>query len=380
MENIAEQNSKAIKIQSKDELISEAKKIQSIDERIHFIMDYFLENVRYNYAYLFLGGYAMGTISSVSNELDIIENKTKADGDERFSIPRYVTKGESAIFNNILQIRDQNSGNYDNFIKALKDYVEKELKSHLDNENVVSQNVEIVIQKIEKGLRRKKIFNSKGEDYSFNYDISKVLIDFILEEKEVHKDFLSEFNTNDEGKMVYRNFPPEFNNGIITNGVCRDYEKYLVPILNETGIEAYSVVGTSELIHHWIIVNSENGYKSVDLTRAVFIRDGFKGIPPEQTSQDWLFSDMKKIFEMQKTRTITKIDNIELKTPITPDNFNEEDFNNLMKDIKQGKVKDSTLKQILEQSLKEDGISKEECKNAENYEQSINREEKENEH
>ena len=343
-----------------DELISKANQIQSADERTRFIMNYFLENVRYNYAYLFAKGYAQGTISGVSNNFGIAMNKTQTDGDEEFSLTRSVLQGESRIFNDILQIRDQNSGDYSKFIAELRAYITGELSSHIGNEAIVSQSAETVIQKIEEGLRQKKKVTIKGNEYDMNYDISKVLIDFLLEAKKY--------------------FPPEFDNGLITNGVCEDYTDYLVPILQRAGIEAHSVEGTSELRHAWVIVSSDDGYKSVDLTRAVFIRDGFLSIPAEQTSQDWLYTDLRKMFQMQGTRTITKIDNIALPSSITPDNFDEQGFTNLMEQITQGKVTDNTFKQILEQSLR-DGVSRAECQNANANEQNtIDKEGQKDEH
>lgn len=342
-----------------DELISKANEIQSADERTQFIMNYFLENIRYNYAYLFACGYARGTISGVKRAFEMVKNKTKIDGDEECSVTSSVVEGESRIFNEILQIRDQNSGDYSKFIAELRAYITRELSSHLGNKNIVSQNVEIVIQKIEEGLRKK--FEIPRNNIKLNYDISRVLIDFLFESK--------------------KDFPPEFDdNGIITNGVCRDYTDYLVPILKRAGIEAHAIEGTSEFEHAWVIVNSEKGYKSIDLTRAVFIRDGFLGIPEGQTSQDWLYTDMRKMFEMQGTRTITKIDDIALQSSITSGNFNEQDFTELMEQITHGEITDNTFKRILEQSLR-DGVSREECQDANANEQNTrDKEEQKNEH
>ena len=344
-----------------DELILKANEIQSLDERTRFIMNYFFENVKYNYAYLFAKGYAQGTISMVSAKPRISNNKTRIEGDGEYSATSSIVEGESRIFNDILQIRNQNSGDYNKFIEKLRAYVTRELSSHIGNKNIVSQSTEIVIKKIEEGLRRKigKV-RINGKEHDVNYDISKVLIDFLLEPKKY--------------------FPPEFENGIITNGVCEDYTDYLVPILQRAGIEAHSIEGTSELAHAWIIVKSEDGYKSVDLTRAVFIRDGFLGIPAEQTSQDWIYTDLRKMFEMQRTRTITKIDNITLPSSITPNNYDEQNFRNLMEQIRHGEIADNTIRKIMEQSLR-DGVSSEECQNADANEQNTkDKEEQKNEH
>ena len=207
-----------IKMKKIDELISKANERQSVDERICFIMNYFLENVSYNYAYLFVMGYAMETISAVSDSFELAINKTQTDGDEKFSLTRSIFKGESRIFNDILQIRDSNSGDYSKFIAELRAYLTGELSSHLENENLVYQSVETIIRKIEEGLREKIKFDIDENEYCVNPDISKVLIDFFLEPKKY--------------------FPPEFDNGLITNGICRDYTDYLVPILKKAGKEA----------------------------------------------------------------------------------------------------------------------------------------------
>lgn len=341
-------------IDNVEDLLAEAEKIQGVEAKIKFIMNYFLENVKYNYAYLFAKGYAQGTISGVSNNLGIAMNKTRIEGDEEFALTRSVIQGESQIFNNILRIRDENSGNYNQFIQELRNYITAELKSHLGNDNLVAENADEVMKKIEQGLRGKTKINFKGNEYEVNYDISKVLIDFLLEPKKY--------------------FSPEFNDGLITNGVCEDYTDYLVPILQKAGIEAHEVEGTSELGHAWVIIKDGEKYKSIDLTRAVFIRDGFLGIPPEQTTEDWLYSDLEDIFKMQETRSITKIDKKGLPYVINGQNYNEASFLKMMEE----KISDSTFRNFLKSGL-EKGVTESEVLNAEQANKTKEREEKVNE-
>lgn len=336
-----------------DELLVQANEIEDIEERTKFIINYFLENVQYNYAYLFAKGYAQGTIFGVSNNFGLAINKTRADGDEEYCLTRSISQGESKIFNDILQLRDRNNGNYNQFIEELRSYITTELSSHLENENIVSQSVQIVIQKIEQGLREKKKVNFKGNEYNMNYDISKVLIDFLLEPKKY--------------------FPPEFDNGLITNGVCEDYTDYLVTILKKVGIEAHAIEGTSELGHAWVIIKVEDEYKSIDLTRAIFIRDGFLGIPKEQTSEDWMYSNLEDIFKMQETRSIIKIDGKELPNVINGQNYNEAIFRKIMEGQD---ISDSTFKNLLKRGL-EKGITETEMLNAERAERKVNSNERE---
>lgn len=336
-----------------DELLVQANEIEDIEVRTKFIINYFLENVQYNYAYLFAKGYAQGTISGVSNNFGLARNKTRADGDEEFSLTRSISQGESRIFNDILSLRDRNNGNYSQFIEELRSYITTELSSHLGNENIVSQSVETVIQKIEQGLREKRKVNFKGNEYDMNYDISKVLIDFLLEPKKY--------------------FPPEFDNGLITNGVCEDYTDYLVIILKKAGIEAHGIEGTSELGHAWVIIKIGDEYKSIDLTRAVFIRDGFLGIPKEQTSEDWIYSNLEDIFKMQETRSIIKIDGKELPNAINGQNYYEATFKKIMEGQD---ISDSTFKNLLKRGL-EKGITEVETINAERTERKVNTNERE---
>lgn len=341
-------------IDNVEDLLAQAEKIQDIEAKTKFIMNYFLENVKYNYAYLFATGYVQGTISSVTTDFGVAMNKTRTEGDEEFALTRSIIQGESRIFNNILRIRDENSGNYNEFIQKLRSYITAELKSHLGNDNLVAENVDVIMKKIEQGLRGKKKFNFKGNEYECNYDISKVLIDFLI-----------------EGKKY---FPPEFNDGLITNGVCEDYTDYLVPLLTKAGIEAHRVDGTSELKHAWVIIKDGEKYKSIDLTRAVCIRDGFLGIPPEQTTEDWLYSDLEDIFKMQETRSITKIDKKGLPYVINGQNYDEASFLKMMEE----EILDSTFRNFLKSGL-EKGVTESEVLNAEQAEKTKEREEKVNE-
>ena len=215
------------------------------------------------------------------------------------------------------------------------------MNSHIANEDIVAQCVDTVMVQIENGLRSTKMIKYNGMDLECNYDISKVLIDFILKPGEY--------------------FPPEYNNGLITNGVCDDYTKYLVTLFNELGIEAHDIGGTSELGHAWVVVKVGNELKSIDLTRAVFIRDGFKGIPENQTSKDWLYTDLDKMFAMQKTRSINEIDGRELANAISCQNYDERVFLELL----EGPAKNEAgIKTIVKNAL-ENGVTFSDVQDAE---------------
>ena len=68
------------------------------------------------------------------------------------------------------------------------------------------------------------------------------------------------------------------------------------------------------------------------MTRALFVKDGYKGIPPEQRSSDWLIADFKDTFDMQKTRSINAVgidetgEPIKLPQVINGDNYDEKEL------------------------------------------------------
>lgn len=338
-------------IRTMDQLIYEAMKISAKDKRIEFVMNYFLNTVNYDYACLFAAGYTQGTISQVESGFRLKKSKFEKDGISEVVLSRKVIEGESVIFNEILKLQEESNGNYDLFINSLKQFVENELKKHIRNEEILGKCISRFINKLEDDLLNKKMDVTKdGKKYTLNYDVSSILIDYILDR-----------NTN---------FPPEIQDGLIKNGVCEHYSDYLIPVMKKIGVEAHQISGTSELGHSWIIVKGENDYKSIDLTRAIFIRDGFLGIPKEQTSQDWLYTDIDRMFEMQSTRTIKKVDDVELPEVITLQNYNKEEFERVInadRDKKSKVAEGNSLKYKIEEGLRE-GIGETETRIAEQKE------------
>jgi len=343
-------------MKTRNDLVNQAMGIENKEARIKFIMNYLLENVKYNYAYLFAKGYAQGTITEVDDTYGPTINKTMIEGDSEISLARGIHKGESKIFNDILSIRDNNSEDYGNFISEIRKYISSELESHINNDTIISNSVEVIIEQIEEGLREKMTINFQGAKIPCNYDISKVLIDFIMEPKKY--------------------FPPEHSDGIITNGVCEDYTNYLVPLLQDVGIEAHYIGGTSELGHAWVIACVDGKYKSIDLTRAVFIRDGFKGIPKEQTSDDWLYGDVSKIFDMQKSRSISEVDGQELSEIINGQNYSDEMFAKIIDE--HGRASGNTMKSLVKKAL-EDGVTNQELQDVQKHQKGSEKEKNSNE-
>ena len=303
-------------------------------------------------AHLFISGYMREGIESIDFGYRLVPPKFNIYGITDLVLDRRIFKGNSAIFKDLVAIEEKCAEDYNKFVNSIREYIKKELEKHIQDESVVTENANNLAEKIGNDLINKKLDVKLYDTHCpLNFDTSGLLTEYLL---------------NSSG-----NFPMEVENGLLKKGVCAHYTEYLLPILKELGIEAYRLGGTSMYAHAWILVNTDEGYKSVDLTRAINKRDGVLGIPPEQTCQDWLFSDLGKTFKMQSSRTITEIDGQKLERAITPENYNEEEFNQIMEKIKtkqNNEAKKGVLACIVNQGLENDRITLTESKKVEEQE------------
>ena len=313
-----------------DQLIERANQIESESERIQFVLDYFFNNVQYDYAYLVADGYMQETISELypfDNTKDLVLNPFKKgkitiplngipqEFNDSYCLSYRISKGESKLLNRIIELSENCNGDKDYFIIKLEELLIEELKSHLDNSLLVSSNISRLISKIQKDMSYGRVIQAGDEQFFITSDIKKVLLNYILEPN--------------------KHFPPKIENGLIKSGVCQHYADFFQEFLPKIGINAIRIDGTSELGHAWIAAIIDGELKSIDLTRAVFIRDGFKNIPTEQKSFDWLIADFEDTFKMQNTRTITSVgidENGPIMLPevINGNNFDSELLKNLV--------------------------------------------------
>lgn len=319
-------------IENVEQLIEQANLIEYEEERVKFLINYFYKTVEYDYAYLLASGYMKGTISALEprklrlnpfsvGKITLPINGELKEFDDSYVIERKAAIGESPLFDKIVKLQEDNKGNKESFYIGLQELLEQELSLHINNDDIVKKEVASLIIKVKKIMASGQIKNSNGKDFFISNDISEAL---------------SQFIADSQGK---RFFPSVIENGLLRRGVCEHYADYLVWILSKAGIEAHRIDGTSELAHAWVAVNIDGVYKSVDLTRAIFIRDGFKGIPREQTADMWLLCNFEDVFAMQSTRTIKghdlqdngsgKLVSIPFETIMDGGNFSQEELQNV---------------------------------------------------
>lgn len=320
-------------ISNVDQLIEQANLIENETDRVNFVMNYFLQTVQYNYGYLLAYGYLQGTISNVdfkgNNEKPLLSKNPFSKGkitinvngeqkefDDSLCTTVKITDGESALFDKVVELSNSCGGNKDEFILQLYDLFVNELSKHINNDNIVSQNVFDIVSKYKQSMNLGDIRKSEKGEFFITPDIKKVMICFML--------------------YPQRYMPSIIENGLMKKGVCENYADYFAELLPKIGISCIRIDGTSELGHAWNAAIVDGKLKSIDLTRAIFIRDNWNGIPEEQKSEDWLLADFPDTFRWQSTRSIQEAGLDENHKPIplgyivNGTNFNEESLTDLV--------------------------------------------------
>lgn len=313
-------------IENIEQLIKVANKIEDQTERLSFVMNYFLKSVEYDYSYLLIKGYLQETISEIApfSDEDLIPNPFKKgritlkvnnedkEFDDSICTTTRISKGKSEMLEKIDELTHNSNGDLKQFFGQLRNVLYTELIKHLNNEEIVNENIERTIDNIQKSMGAGRIIG----EYFVGKDIKSILIDYLLEPNKY--------------------MPPIIENGLLKRGVCQHYADYLEEVLPKMGIVAKRVDGTSEMGHAWIAAMVDGELKSVDLTRAIFIRDHFAGIPSNQKSSDWLISSFGDAFKMQNTRTVTSVGidengkDIPLPYVMNSQNFDEQIIINLL--------------------------------------------------
>ena len=314
-----------------EELIEQANSIEDEQQRLEFVMNYFLQNVEYDYTYLLIKGYLQGKITGIKAftpdclipnpfSKGVITAKTNGETvelNDTISYTSVVVGEESDLLKRLDKATKECNGDFEKYKKIATEILEEELYKHIDKREIVEKSVQRFIDILSYQFENNygKLVTKDGTKYLIGRDIKTIILYCLLEPEKY--------------------FPPVIENDILKRGVCIDYSKYLKNLLEKVGLKAVRLEGISELGHSWLAVSVNKKYKSVDLTRAVFIRDGFLGIPKDQTSKDWLIRDFKDTFDMQETRKITGIVNdenelVELQVPIDKNNFNQEELEKLL--------------------------------------------------
>ena len=202
-------------IENVEQLIEKANLIESESERVKFVMDYFLDTVQYDYAYLVADGYMQETISELypfDGKKDIVPNPFKKgkitipingenqEFNDSFCLTFRISKGESKLLNKIVELSNNCNGDINVFFNELFKILSDTLKEHLNNDEIVKLNISSLVSKIKQNMKPGRIRKTSNEQYFISNDIKRVLLNYMLEPNKF--------------------FPPKEENGLLKKGVC----------------------------------------------------------------------------------------------------------------------------------------------------------------
>ena len=102
------------------------------------------------------------------------------------------------------------------------------------------------------------------------------------------------------------NIQATIKEGMLTKGVCGDYQRFVSKICEELGIPCIKVHGTTTVGHAWNKIKIFDEAKHYDFTYAIFVRDDYhyEGQSENIVFTDWLGMTDEKLFSLQPIRKI----------------------------------------------------------------------------
>lgn len=139
-------------------------------------------------------------------------------------------------------------------------------------------------------------------------------------------------------------FPTQYKNDLLIEGVCADYAEWMQKVCNDLNITCYQVEGKGTAEHVWnlIYIKEQDKWAHFDMTCVRFYLDNFTrdfGEPDK-----WVFASTEDIFKMQPKREIHSVKdyegNIVFEGLINKDNYQH--FENFVLNelqVKNGRIK-----------------------------------------
>ena len=110
-----------------------------------------------------------------------------------------------------------------------------------------------------------------------------------------------------------------YENGLLQFGVCSDIVDFVSKYFHDLNIEHSRVLGNSNSLHEWLLVNLEGRVYHMDLTDSIYVRDGSYNMDGDITS--YYLMSTKNLFELDPNRIIRIIGRISYEEDITKDNY-----------------------------------------------------------
>ncbi len=275
-------------IKSYDELLEVAKGLETDEQRVFLLCNYFISNVSYNYAYL--------EAIRIDKESSGME-KMIQDIDSKYNVYN-VEERRKAKQELEQKMREDMKNRYKN-----KDISEKQLKEFLD---AIDKYYGAIVPA--QPERKIMMFGKECGIVKATPERAMVLVESIRKIKNEDSELLNH-------KVV--------ENGLLRQGVCAEFAPYAKKYFEDLGMSCEVIHGQGTVNHVWNLVNVNGNARHLDLTNAIFIRDGYGENPTNAIPENWFIATTQEIFTMQPCRKIEVIGDNKPKQEITSENFRE---------------------------------------------------------
>lgn len=342
-------------IESYDELIEIAKSLSSDEERMELLGKYFYENVTYSYEIVDILGqsanYDQQALMEIQERHDVWNPEERAKA--LLVVREYLKREMAKRFHN-QELLEQT---LETRMKAISEQYGKVFEATKGKEEIFEQTQE------KKDVHTISIRSKRTDDTPRRIANLVGLVSENGEQLGCNLTMYGEIETTNRlGAMnVYEPYEI-YENGLLKNAVCSQYAPWIKKYCDDLGIPCEQVNGKGTVPHRWCLIRFGTDEPiHFDPTNMAFIRDGYGANPTNAEPEEWLGTDIDKMFQMQPGREIHSIGNA-TGLMITSENYtkNRKAINQMI-GYSYGEA--NSLKSFAEKGLRA-GVDSRECEEA----------------
>lgn len=276
------------KIENYEELLEVASNLDTDEQKVFLLCNYFMANVSYNYAYL--------EAIRIDKESTGME-KMVQDIDTKYN-PYNVEERQMAK-------------------QELEQKMRESMKDRYKDENVSEKQLKAFLDAIDKYYGT--IVPAQPERKVIMFGKECGVINATPERAIALVESIRRLKNEDTEVLNHK----VLENGLLKQGVCAEFAPYVKKYFNDLGINCEVIEGQGTVDHVWNLVEVNGQARHLDLTNAIFIRDGYGENSTNAIPENWFIATTKEIFKMQTCRKIERIGEEKAKKEITAENYTE---------------------------------------------------------
>lgn len=287
-------------IKSYNELIEMAKGLKSNRERIDLLGKYFFENVTYAYEFVDILGqsnnYDQQILMEVQEKYDVWDEEQRVQA--LLDVRKYLKREMAKRFHN----RELLEQTLETRMKVISEQYGKIFEAKEGQEKTFEKKQEkkdrhtISLRSMRRPATPRRIAN---------------LVGMVSESGEQLECNLTMYGKIEQGDMlgamqVYEPYAI-YENGLIRNAVCQEYAPWIKKYCDDLNIPCEIVTGKGTVNHAWVLIKLVKQLRYFDPTNMAFIRDGYGENPTNAEPEEWLWTSIDRMFQMQEGRAIHSI-------------------------------------------------------------------------